>query len=147
MHEVLAVLSDGMGPKARAALTKRADGLMRAIRFEAERRSHVYLEASAAGWSLSRLEVLCALNSFYHVVLGPLSTVGRASVQAGLATRIPIHFGTTLALDNSSIESLHACTARFDELIRHLGIHYWWLQAATGNDLLFALRPTGDPNE
>ena len=58
MDYVLRYLTAHLDGNTRSAIWARADGLMRGVRYEAERQSHDYGEAVVAGWSIDRIEVV-----------------------------------------------------------------------------------------
>jgi hypothetical protein len=120
---------------------------MREIRHQAEAATERHRAAADAGWDLSRIEVLCCLNSFYQVVLGPLATVARATVRSGLVSRHAIHYGLSMNVNDASIGAINACMARFEEILKRFNINPWWLHAARGNDLLYRLGRPGVDHE
>lgn len=144
MNTVLTHLSKGLDWKTRTNLNARAEGLMRAVRYEAEKQSPSYTSATAAGWTMSRIDILCSLNAFYQIVLGPLASVSRGNVRAGLVRDVPIAYGTKVRITQTDGDLLHECHQQFTSLTKRFGIDFWCLQSAHGQDLLYRLgQPRG----
>lgn len=146
MHELLAILSAGLDAETRTTLSKRAEGLMRGIRYEAEIQSSVYRAALDAGWSLGRLDAICTLNAFYQIVLGPLAAASRPDLRVGLIRDIPVAYGTKVRITETTAYQLRECHEIFIAIVQHLGVDLWCLQSARANDLLYALGHSRSPN-
>ena len=139
MHRVLKALVTKLDRETRLSIGARADGLMRGVRYEAEKQSRNYTEASAAGWSMERIEVICCLNAFYQIVLGPLTAATRNELSVGLVRNIPIWYGEKVRVSNEEAMLLKACHNKFTAIMQELGIDFWCLQSAYSNDLLYKL--------
>jgi hypothetical protein len=139
MHKVLTLLSSRLDRETRMSLTARAEGMMRGVRYEAERHSPVFAAATAAGWTLERIEIICSLNAFYQIVLGPLASVSRSNLQSALVRETPIAYGTKVCVTLADANLLRECHQQFKVVTEKLGIDFWGLQAAHANDLLYRL--------
>lgn len=144
MHEVLGLLSRSLEPETRYALTHRVDALMRGIRFEATRDSAQYHLVRRRGWEMEHLEILCCLNAFYQIVLGPLSSVSRPGLRTGLVTDHPIAYGKTLTITREATMKIRECHDVFVRITRALSVNFWWLQANHAQDLLYRLAEVED---
>jgi len=51
--------------------------MLRELRFLKARQDRFLAVIQSAGWTDERLEVLCGLNFFYQLVLGPLASSAR----------------------------------------------------------------------
>jgi hypothetical protein len=139
MHPVLGILSERLEPTTRLALQKRVDVLMRGIRFEAEKGSKFFRIATGKGWDIHKIEVLCCLNAFYQIVLGPLASASRSSIRSGLLLAHPISYGTKIKFNKEYINLIRECHLSFLNLIERLNIDFWIIQANHAADLLFRL--------
>jgi hypothetical protein len=139
MHKVLKLLSARLERETRMTLTARAEGMMRAVRYEAERQSPVFAAANAAGWTMERIEIICSLNAFYQIVLGPLASVSRSNLRSALVRETPIAYGTKVRVTLADADLLRECYQQFKGVTEKLGIDFWSLQAAHANDLLYRL--------
>lgn len=100
MNPVLSILSKRLDYSTREDLQKRFEALMRGIKFEADRQSLYWLKVINRGWNYERLEILCCLNVFYQIILGPLASSSRGGNQFGLITEHPISYGRKLKIDS-----------------------------------------------
>lgn len=139
MHAVIRQLTATLDGDVRAVIKMRAEGLFRGVRYEMERQSKTFLAARKAGWSIERIEILCNLNAFYHVVIGPLASASRSDLQAGLIRDIPVSHGSTLKVTYVDALLLKECHNHFSAVMKELGIDFWVLQSSHAQDLLYTL--------
>ncbi len=147
MHRVLKTLSARLDAETRASIVSRVDGLMRGVRYEAERQTRHYQDAAAAGWTIDRIEIICCLNVFYQIVLGPLAAATRNDLRVGLVRDIPINYGAKVRVTNADAALIRECHNQFNLMMQRLGIDFWCLQSAHSQDLLYKLaqpRPDHD---
>ncbi len=143
MNEILAILSKDLNFKLRRALEIRFDNLMSGIKYRYNTDAPLLRMAIRKGWSLGKIEVVCALNAFYQVILGPLSS----STFADLGTDSPLsrsikHGNIVITKDNMS--QIHDCHITFRQITSELDIDFWSLQANHYDDLIYRL---AKPNE
>jgi hypothetical protein len=139
MHPVLSILSQGLEASTRLALQNRIDILMRGIRFEAEKHSRFFKLARSKGWDLHKIEIICCLNAFYQIVLGPLASASRTSIYSGLLVEHPISYGTKIIFDKEHIDRIKDCHHSFLRLLQDFDINFWTIQANHATDLLYRL--------
>jgi hypothetical protein len=139
MHRILRALTSELDHDTRATILTRVDNLMRGVRYEAARNTQVYRDAKNARWTVDRVEVICCLNAFYQVVLGPLAAATRSDLQVGLVRDIPIQYGDKIRVTNTDAASIRQCHAQFMMMTQQLRIDFWCLQSAHSKDLLYRL--------
>jgi hypothetical protein len=145
MHEALKYLTASLDRDTRQSITARSESLMRGIRYEAEKQSRNYRAAADAGWSVDRVGVLCDLNAFYQVVLGPIAAASRSDLRVGLVRDTPIAYGKQVRVTGADADLLRECHNQFSAVIQRLGIDFWCLQSAHAQDLLYKLgHPRGN---
>ena len=128
-----------MEPTLKQAIQKRYDILMAGIRFESKREGSFYKQAKEKGWSLKRIGILCSLNSFYQIVLGPLASSARPHVGSGLLSEHPITYGSKIKFNIDESAAITECHNSFSYIMQHHGIDFWVLQASHAQDLLYRL--------
>ncbi len=138
MNELLNILCKNLDTKIRYALNSRYENLARGISYLAQKQHHFWLLAEKKGWSLQKIDIVCALNAFYQVVLGPLSSSTFSKSKSGLITNSPIRFGRLL-ITSDDIKEIQKCHNKFEEIIAELNIDFWALQANHYQDLLYRL--------
>lgn len=135
----------GLDRETRTSVITRSEGLMRGVRYEAEAQSRTYRAAADAGWTVERVDILCDLNAFYQVVLGPLAAASRGDLRVGLVRDIPVAYGKQVRLTGADAELLRECHNQFSLVTQRMGIDFWCLQAAHAQDLLYKLgHPRGN---
>ena len=139
MHEILKVLSSDLEAKTKQIIQRRVDSLMRGVKFEKERNSPHILEARKNGWNIEKIEIICCLNAFYQIVLGPLASPSRSKTSTGLLTEHDIKYGKKVHLNSADIDIIGRCHDSFVNTIKKLGIDFWCLQANHAQDLIFRL--------
>ncbi len=139
MHKLLAVLSSGLDGDTKNSLQYRVDNMMSGIRFEAEKRSKLFSKVEKKGWTLNSLEVLCCLNAFYQIVLGPIASATRGSTEISLGSSVPIQYGEKVQISERNSSKICECHREFLAVTNKLGISIWCLQSPHSNDLLYQL--------
>jgi len=139
MNEILKLLTQKMEHPLKQAIQRRVDILMSSVKFEKERQGEMFVKAFELGWNLERIEIICCLNAFYQVVLGPLASSSRPEVGAGLLTEHPISYGTKMKFTLDESNEISECHDSFSYIMQHHGIDYWCLQASYAQDILYRL--------
>lgn len=139
MHRILRALTSKLDYDTRATILTRVDSLMRGVRYEAERNTQLYRDAKHARWTDDKVEIICCLNAFYQVVLGPLAAATRSNLQVGLVRDIPIRYGDKIRVTNMDAALIRECHARFTAMTEQLRIDFWCLQSSHSKDLLYRL--------
>ena len=116
----------------------RRESMLRELQYLADRSDERLLYVRANGWSLQRLEVLCGLNSFYRIVLGPLAS--SANERNGkLGTETPILYGNLLRFDSSRNIEIQAARKMFMTALDHVPKPHRIITAAHFEDMLYRL--------
>lgn len=121
--------------------------MMRGIRYERDQQSKEFRIAVRKGWTLERMEVLCCLNAFYQIVLGPISAATRGATSVGLVRDIPVQYGTKVRVTQDEAVRLQRCHDQFMRMIHGLGIDRWCLQSPHSHDLLYRLATSPSHDE
>jgi hypothetical protein len=82
------------------------------------------------------LEALCALNTFYQLVIAPL----RAASPRWAPLKSPILYGSKLRFDEPWRSDIRSMSSAFLLMARRLGISQALLTAAHGRDMLSVLQ-------
>jgi hypothetical protein len=139
MHKVLKALSSRLDRETKIDLVSRVDNMMRGLRYEADQRSKEFRGARENGWTLEKMEIVCCLNAFYQIVLGPISAATRGATSVGLVRDIPVQYGTKVRVTQEEAVRLKKCHDQFMRTVRGLGIDRWCLQSPHSHDLLYRL--------
>lgn len=95
-------------------------------------------EARRDGWSRERFMVLFALNSFYQVVIGPLTCSAVVNKSTRLGSDIAITYGKSLTFNRQRIREMQYLAREFNELFHNLGFEQVALLGAqTADDIIF----------
>lgn len=146
MNEILRVLTQQMESTLKQAIQMRVDILMSSIKYEREQKSTLFIKAKENGWNLKKIEIICCLNAFYQIVLGPLASSSRPEVGAGLLTEHPISYGTKMKFTLDDSIAISECHDSFSYITKHHGIDFWCLQASHAQDILYRLANPRDFN-
>lgn len=95
-------------------------------------------DARRDGWNQERFTVLFALNSFYQVVIGPLTCSAVINKSTRLGSDIPISYGKSLTFDSRRNREMIYLAKEFNELYRKLGFDQpELLGAQTADDIIY----------
>ena len=142
MTDVLNGLTAELEWDLQRQIAKRVEAMKRHLRFLAESENEWLATVQRIGWTDQQLEILCELNSFYQIVLGPLTSSSRIARGQVLGAEVPIHYGTTLTFDRARAQRIRSTMASFMGRMRRLGIPQQCLTAARADDLLRAVLET-----
>ena len=110
LDPVTTVLVASLDYELRQVILSRRESMLRQLRFLDERGDTRLKFVRSHGWNRKDLEVLCGLNAFYQLVLGPLASSARDR-HGVLGADTPILYGKTLRFDwqrSTEIRSAHA---------------------------------------
>ncbi|MEI8356785.1 MAG: hypothetical protein WCG31_11970 [Deltaproteobacteria bacterium] len=139
MSTVLRTLTAGLNSDFISKIQSRVDALMRDVRYLNESRNELLLEIQQAGWSNDRLEVICELNAFYQMVIGPLASSARERTGA-LGENIPILYGDKIRFDSNRNRKMRSLHRAFMEAISDLPATSDLMSANQAYDLIKTLR-------
>lgn len=138
MDNVLKTLTRGLDHNLKAQVASRVDVMIRELRYLEERRDDHFLFVQERHWPLAKLELLCVLNSFYQVVLGPLASSARDRSGHALEAT-PILHGS-IRFDRERAAKIKAAHGAFTRLVRTAGVDQDILAANHSYDLVLSLR-------
>ena len=139
MSAVLDQLLGGLDRDVQRQIRSRIEAMQRHLAFMAASDNRDYYQLIQAGWSSTRLEILCELNSFYQIILGPLASSARGTFEDDLGNEVPIAYGDALVFDRLRARSIRRAMADFMRRTRKLGIPQRVLTAPRADDLVRAL--------
>ena len=138
MYPLIKILGKGLDSTTQQRLYAHVDSLMSGIHYEAREQTDEFLKAKEKGWDMEKLTVLCCLNAFYQLVLGPLTSVSKSKTNLSFFKSTPIAYGE-IHITAETSESLSACHTAFIDILTTLTIDPWWLTVNHGHDLLYKL--------
>ncbi len=147
MHRVLTLLSSRLDGETKRGLVSRVDNMMRGIRYEADQKSKEFRVAAKKGWTIERMEIVCCLNAFYQIVLGPISAATRGATSVGLVRDIPIQYGNKIRVTQNEAARLQKCHDQFMRMTHRLRIDRRCLLSAHSHDLLYSLATSASHEE
>ena len=95
---VLDTLTKRLDGRIRKRIRDRVDAMMREIDFLEEIEDPHLRFIQSKGWTKTRLNALCSLNSFYQIVAGPFASSARGRTKIGIGEKIPIKYGEEITL-------------------------------------------------
>jgi len=138
LSDILKLLTSELDRDLRNQIKRRVDALERGIKYMQETNNERLAALQRQGWSIDRIEVICALNAFYQSVLGPLASSARERVGV-LGEEIPILYGDLIRFDadrNSKIRSAHKA---FADIISGLPGGLQLITANHASDIVYSL--------
>jgi len=135
---VTSVLVRNLDRELRAHVLARRDAMLREMRLMTEREDASLSRLRVAGWNDERLEVLCGLNSFYQLVLGPLASSARERFGI-LGRETTILYGETLRFDADRSLRLRSAHRAFMEALAEIPDAIGIVTAPHFSDLAFRL--------
>ena len=138
MSDALKTLTTGLDSDLRKKIQVRVDALMREIKYLKENDDTRLSELEIKGWNSERLEIICVLNAFYQLILGPLASSAREKTGV-LGEEIPILYGELLRFDTDRNRKIRSAHQAFTEIISGLPGQLNLLTASHASDVVFAL--------
>jgi len=135
---VFEILRSGLSPDLRQKFEDRVGAMGRELRYMDETDNAQLKAAIDLGWSFERLGILCALNSFFQLVIAPLASSAGTQGRT-LGDTVPIIHGEKLRFDRARATSVRAMVAYFMLSINAAGIGERLLTASHAGDLVFYL--------
>ncbi len=138
-RRIIAPLLERTPPDVREIVVRRLDAMVRHLTYIADQDTEDLASVMPASWSLSQIRVICALNSFYQVVLGPLSSSARDRFPSELIVTVPVTHGST-RFDQQRTRQVRSMMRDFHRIAREAEIPYAAMDARQADDLLRVLR-------
>lgn len=138
MDRVTSILVDQLDRELRIQILRRREAMLRELRFLEEREDPSLLSIRRSDWTNERLEVLCGLNAFYQLVLGPLASSSRDRF-GELGREIPIQYGELLRFDAERSRRLRRAHMAFMVAIGDVPDVQGLLTAPQFRDMVFRL--------
>jgi len=142
MNKIINILTKNLEPKLKKMIQDRVEIMMRGIRFLKERDSKYLNFILENGWTLSKLEVICSLNSFYQFVLGPLTSSAIINIKSKIGQEKAILYGEDYRFDRKRASYIIEVNNAFKSILSNLEINFWWLQANHVEDLIYQIFKT-----
>lgn len=135
MDSVTSFLLDGLDSDLRGQITRRWEAMLREVRYLQSVATPEITLVFSRGWNLQRLEVICGLNSFYQVVVGPLASSAR---DREVLPNIAILHGQT-RFDDEYADQLRRMGNAFLRAVNELPNALSLLTAVQAQDLVYRL--------
>jgi len=135
---VTSVLVQKLDGELRRQVLDRREAMLRELRFLRVRQDRFLEVVQSAGWTDQRLEVLCGLNSFYQLVLGPLASSARERFGI-LGGEVPILYGDSLRFDRQRATQLRSAHRAFFAALSEVPDAHKMVKAPHFSDLVFRL--------
>jgi hypothetical protein len=138
MDPVTPILVAELDSDLRLRILRRKEAMLRQLRHLRETENAELILLVGRGWSMDRLEVICGLNSFYQIVLGPLASSARER-EGVLGNEVPILYGDSLRFDREHALMVRRLHTAFMNAVRDLPVAPSMLTAPHASDLVFRL--------
>lgn len=139
MNEVLTTLVEPLDREVRLIVRRRFDDMRRHLSHLREKRDPALKMTQQHGWTIDRLEVVLALNSFYQIVLAPLASSGRNYGNRELGSSIPVVYGESMRFDRAWGERIMSAYQAFKEITFQFDIRESYLTAQHADDVIFRI--------
>lgn len=139
-------LEQRLDADTRRRIDWRVGAMVREMGYIAERRPSEMESLASRQWSRDRLEIICALNSFYQMVLAPLSSWAHTHTEHGFGRDIVVTHGQ-LRFDETRRRQTLAALLGFFNIVRNLGIPRAALRANHFEELVVVLLQLPDTDE
>jgi hypothetical protein len=138
MTRALSLLTTGLEMRLRQQISQRTDAMVRHLAHLHDQRYNNLSFVLGHGWSVERLEILCVLNSFFQVVLGPLAGAAFTYAHSPMVAAVPVHYGQYV-FDRRWALEVRASFFAFRDLVLKCGASERVLLANRADDLVNAL--------
>lgn len=92
------------------------------------------------GWNDEKLRVIFAFNSFYQIVLGPLTSSSKLISKTNIGGKIPIIYGSSIKFDLSRNNNVNRAHEDFTKILNISGIKMWLLTLSSTNDIIYNIQ-------
>lgn len=134
---ILNTLLDGLGHDVRRAVNNRFDAMHRELMFRWDQADGDAAFLRGLGYTAEHLRTICALNSFYQIVIGPLSAASRRWRTSDF-NKLTIRHGR-LVLGPAESAKLREMVTRFERIFGLVDLPVRIGAANTAGDLVFTL--------
>lgn len=142
---VTTILAKRLDRDLKVQVLRRQEGMLREMRYLADRHDPILSSVHQLGWSAERLEVLCGLNSFYQMVLGPLASA--VSERTGiLGPDSVILYGDLLRFDADRNRRIRSAHIAFMRALDGVPDPQDLMTAPRFDDLIFRLKRSLEPD-
>jgi len=139
-------LSEYLEYDLKLLIEKRVSVFIRQLEYIKTQDNIYLIKLYANGWNDEMIKVVFVLNSFYQLVLGPLSSSSRSSTVHGLGSEIPIVYGKSIIFDKSRSQQINKAVDSFNSLINKAKINAYALGSSSANDIIYNLTKELDGN-
>lgn len=118
-------------------IEKRYSAFERQLKYLKTQNKNYLIILYSNSWTDERLKVIFALNSFYQLVLGPLSSSALNISNTGLGRDIPIKYGKSITFNQARNRQIIKAEERFNSIIAELNIPHFVLGMNSANDIIY----------
>lgn len=139
MEKIVTLLTKNLEYEIKNQVIRRYTAMSSQFDYLKEQQDQFLLTCFQGKWTDSKFKVLFALNSFFQIVIGPISSSAYNLSECGLGTEIPINFGKSIRFDkarNSAVQSMHA---DFTKIAGRYGFSLPLLTANRSSDLIYKI--------
>lgn len=146
MHPVLKILVDVMERDIRCQCDRRYQALVRQYNYLVETKNEHLIFTYSKGWVSEKYKVLFALNTFFQIVIGPLSSSTRGVSGVGVGSSIPISYGT-IKFNKARNKAVNKAYSDFIIFVHECGMDEWWLNLNQASDITYQVAKKLRDNE
>jgi len=139
VQQILIILTKGLAHEVRQQIVRRVEDMCPHLTFLKQKQDPNWKYVRGKGWSRSHLEVVCCLNAFYQVVLGPLASSARGDVPLGLGETVPILYGEDLRFDRTRSRTVRQAYDAFLRMMSEFDVQREYLTASYADDVVFQI--------
>jgi hypothetical protein len=131
----VASLDRALHPEVRQSVRQRWEAMLRECDYLGRKKNERLQLIRSKGWTPEKFGVLCWLNSFYQLFIGPLEASTRHSTLE-LGVTIPVAHGTE-RFDSARRDRTKAAALAFHNVVAELQLQRDWLLKNKARDLVY----------
>ena len=139
MKNVLTELTKDLDWEVKQQVIRRYGAMVSQYNYLKETHNEYLIFTYRREWFDDKYTTLFALNSFFQIVLGPLSSSSRGVSEIGLGSKTPIIYGKSIRFDSERSKAINKAYSRFIALSKELGFVEWWLTSNRASDVIFSV--------
>lgn len=135
--KILDILIQYLEWEVRKQALNRYTAFERQLTYMKEQNDHRSSDIYKKGWNENKLKSIFAFNSFYQIVLGPLSSSALRVSKTGIGGKIPLTYGNSIRFDNDRNNEINQTYDDFMSIMHKSGINVWLLNLSSVNDIVY----------
>ncbi len=135
---IIDILCRNLDWKVQQKCNRRYDFLCRQYSYLLSTENNNLLFSLKNGWFEEKYKVLFALNSFYQIVIAPLSSATNSSHNSiGIGSSITVSYGKSIKINRTTQAPILSAFNDYLNIVNQLGFDEWLLISNETNDIVY----------